>query len=257
MDYLLVYLVFALFINVLMFIPAYLKQTDKLTDISYGASFAIVGAFAYFRSEMNIAHTILFIAVFAWSARIGAFLLYRVRKVGKDSRFDEMRKHFFKFLRFWVLQGLSVFIILISSIIAWGNSSFNISAIGIAGLTLFIAGLLTEATADIQKFRFNSKPSNKGKWIDEGLWRKSRHPNYLGEMSVWTGLYIYALSSMSGWGIVIGLVSPLYIIMLLSFGSGIPILEKGANERWGRDKDYQDYKSEVPVLIPSVKSLKR
>lgn len=257
MDYLLIYLAFALLINLLMFIPAYLKQTDKLTDISYGASFAIVGFFAFIRSEMNVAHTILLIAVLAWSTRIGAFLLYRVRKVGKDSRFDEMRKHFFKFLRFWVLQGASVFIILLSSIIAWDNSSFSISAIGIAGLALFIAGLLAEATADVQKFRFNSKLSNKGKWIDEGLWRKSRHPNYLGEMSVWVGLYIFALSSMSGWTIILGLASPAYIIMLLSFGSGIPILEKGADERWGKDKDYQAYKSEVPVLIPSAKSLKR
>lgn len=257
MDYLIIYLAFALLINILMFIPAYLKQTDKLTDISYGASFAIVGAFAFLRSEMNLAHTILFVAVLAWSARLGAFLLYRVRKVGKDSRFDEMRKHFFKFLRFWVLQGLSVFVILLSSIIAWDSTSFSISLIGVAGLVLFGAGLLTEATADIQKFRFNSKLSNKGQWIDEGLWRKSRHPNYLGEMSVWSGLYIFALSSMTGWELALGAISPLYIILLLSFGSGIPILEKGADERWGQNKEYQKYKSEVPVLIPSLKSLKR
>lgn len=255
-EYLIAFL-FVVLSNIAMFVPAYLKQTDKLTDISYGVSFGLLGIFAYYRSEKTMLHTILLIAVLAWSFRIGAFLLYRIRRIGKDSRFDGMRDNFFKFLRFWVLQGVSVFVVLISSLIAWRAEETSLTNISWAGLALFIAGLLTEATADIEKFRFNSNPTNAGKWIDMGLWRKSRHPNYLGEMSVWAGLFIFVLPSLDGWQALIALTSPLYIISLISFVSGIPLLEKSADERWGKDKDYQNYKKEVPVLIPSIKSLFR
>lgn len=255
-DYLLA-LAFVVAGNVLMFIPAYISQTDKLTDISYGVSFAILAIFAYLLSEMNLMHTLLLLAVLAWSIRIGGFLLIRIRKMGKDARFDDMRNHFFKFLRFWLLQGLSVFVVLLGSLVAWRSGESNITSLSVAGLALFIAGLLTEATADLEKFKFNNNPKNKGKWIDVGLWRKSRHPNYLGEMSVWTGLYLFVAPSLSGWQLVIAAISPLYIISLISFVSGIPLLEKSANERWGKDPDYKKYKENVPVLLPSIKSIKR
>lgn len=255
-DYLLA-LGFVVAGNVLMFIPAYISQTDKLTDISYGVSFAILAIFAYLRSDMNIMHTILLLAVMAWSIRIGTFLLIRIRKMGKDVRFDDMRNHFFKFLRFWLLQGLSVFVVLLGSLVAWQSSESNLTSLSIAGLAIFIAGLLTEATADLEKFKFNNNPNNKGKWIDIGLWRKSRHPNYLGEMSVWTGLYLFILPSISGWQVLIAIISPLYIISLISFVSGIPLLEKSADARWGKDPEYKKYKESVPVLFPSIKSLKR
>lgn len=255
-EYLLAF-IFVVAANIAMFVPAYLKQTDKLTDISYGVSFGLLGLFAFIRSERSLMHLILFMAVLIWSIRIGGFLLMRIRKIGKDSRFDEMRNHFFKFFRFWLLQGVSVFVVLLASLIAWNTEAVPISYLSIAGLSLFIAGLLIEATADLQKFRFNQNPNNKGKWIDEGLWRKTRHPNYLGEMSVWTGLFLFVLPSLSGWEILVAALSPVYIISLLSFVSGIPLLEKAADKRWGSDKDYLNYKKSVPVLIPSPKSIKR
>lgn len=249
--------IFSVLSNVAMFIPAYIKQTDKLTDISYGVSFGLLGIFAYLRSEKSALHTILLIAVLLWSIRIGGFLLMRIRKIGKDARFDDMRNKFFKFLRFWVLQGVSVFVVLLASLIAWSNKDTVITNLSWAGLALFVAGLLTEATADLEKFRFNSDAKNKGKWIDVGIWRKSRHPNYLGEMSVWSGLYLFILPSLDGWQLLLALISPAYIICLISFVSGIPLLEKSADERWGKEKAYQQYKKEVPVLLPSIKSIKR
>lgn len=255
-NYLLAFL-FVVLANIVMFVPAFIKKTDKLTDISYGVSFALLAAFSYLRSEKTLLHTLLFIAVLAWSIRIGSFLLIRIRKMGKDVRFDGMREDFFKFLRFWVLQGVSVFVVLLSSLIAWDTDATVLNAISWAGLLLFAAGLLTEATADLEKFRFNNDQRNKGKWIDTGLWRKSRHPNYLGEMSVWAGLYLFVLPSLSTWQPIIALISPLYIISLISFASGIPLLEKSAEARWGKDESYQKYKKEVPVLIPSIKSIKR
>ena len=255
-EYLLAF-IFVVLSNIVMFVPAYIKQTDKLTDISYGVSFALLGIFAFMRSEKSAMHVLLLIAILAWSLRISTFLLIRIRKMGRDVRFDDMRNRFFAFLRFWLVQGVSVFVVLLCSLIAWTNSGSRITALSIAGLTLFFAGLLMEATADLEKFKFNNNPKNKGKWIDVGLWRKTRHPNYLGEMSVWTGIYIFVVPSLSGWQMAVAAVSPLYIIGLLSFVSGIPLLEKSADKRWGKDDDYKKYKKEVPVLYPTVKSIKR
>lgn len=249
--------IFVVLANIVMFVPAFLKQTDKLTDISYGVSFGLLALFAYARSERTLAHTLLLVAVLLWSVRIGGFLLMRIRVIGKDARFDGMRNNFFKFFRFWLLQGISVFVVMLGSLVAWNVDSTSLTLLSYAGLALFMAGLLTEAVADLEKFKFNQNPINKGKWIDEGLWRKSRHPNYLGEMSVWTGLFLFSLPFLSGWQIIIALISPLYIISLLSFVSGIPLLEKSADERWGKDENYQKYKKEVPVLFPSIKSLNR
>lgn len=255
-DYILGFF-FVVLSNILMFIPAYIKQTDKLTDISYGVSFGLLAIFAYLRSDKDMLHTILLIAVLLWSIRIGGFLLMRIRKTGKDSRFDDMRNNFFRFFRFWFLQGVSVFVILLSSLVAWSSQDTNITIFSWAGLALFFAGLLTEATADLEKFKFNNNPNNKDKWIDSGLWRMSRHPNYLGEMSVWTGLYLFVLPTLNGSQQLFALISPLYIVCLLAFVSGIPLLEKSADKRWGKNEAYRKYKKEVPILFPSFKSIRR
>jgi len=258
MDLLLWALAVSVGINILMFVPAFIFKTDKLTDISYGVTFAVVALAAYFRSEQELAHTILLIAVLAWAVRLGGFLLIRINKMGKDSRFDDMRDKFFSFLRFWLLQGVSVFVVLVASILLWQETDPIVTALSWAGIVIFVLGLLLEATADYQKFLFKfSGKSKKHEWIDEGVWRMSRHPNYLGEMMVWTGLYLFVLPSLSGLAVYGGLVSPLYIIALLLFVSGVPLLEKYANKKWGKQDDFQSYKRQVPVLIPTPASIKR
>ena len=245
-------------INILMFLPAFKLKTDKLTDISYAVTFAVVALAAFTRSEQTLAHTILLIAVLAWSARLGSFLLIRINKMGKDSRFDGMRDKFFSFLQFWLLQGVSVFVVLVASILLWDQVDPTITAVSWLGLVIFVVGLALEAAADYQKFlfRFNGKPK-KHEWIDDGVWRMSRHPNYLGEMMVWIGLYLFVLPSLSGLAVYTGLISPLYIVSLLLFVSGVPLLEKSADKKWGKQEAYQQYKKEVPVLLPTPRSIKR
>jgi steroid 5-alpha reductase family enzyme len=175
-------------INVLMFIPAFLFKTDKLTDISYAASFLILASVVASQSSQELGHIILYAFVTLWSIRLGGFLLYRINKQGRDKRFDEMRSKFFSFLKFWLLQGVSVFVILLPALLYWQNENLNYNALSVIGAIIFIVGLSTEFLADIQKFNFNQRKNKKNAWIDEGLWSRSRHPNYFGEISVWVGI---------------------------------------------------------------------
>jgi len=118
------------------------------------------------------------------------------------------------------------------------------------GVAVWAIGLVCETIADLQKMAFSNDPANKDKWIDTGIWHYSRHPNYFGEILVWVGVYLYTLASLPLLPAVIGLVSPAFIIILLLFISGIPILEKSADKRWGSESKYQAYKKRTSILIP-------
>ncbi|NDC94486.1 DUF1295 domain-containing protein, partial [bacterium] len=95
-----------------MFVPAFIYKTDKLTDISYAVTFAVVAIAGFLRSEQMTLHKIVLLLVLMWSLRLGTFLFIRINKMKKDVRFDGMREYFFKFLRFWLLQGATVFVVL-------------------------------------------------------------------------------------------------------------------------------------------------
>lgn len=252
MEALPLYLALAIGINVAMFVPAFLFKTDRLTDISYALTFMVLAGLAFQNSSITNAHFVLLVAVSVWALRLGSFLLIRIWKTKRDKRFDDKRNSFVKFLAFWLLQGFSVFVILIPSLLVFENQNARIADLSYFGLAIFIIGLLLESTADIEKYRFNSNPRNKGKWIATGVWRYSRHPNYLGEMLVWIGIYIFAVPMLPINAVLLGLISPLYIITLLLFISGIPLLEKSADARWGKDKNYQEYKRKTPVLVPKI-----
>lgn len=248
---------FAVLFNILMFIPAFIYKTDKLTDLSYSLTFIALAFFGYIKSSAEPVHTLLFFMVVLWAIRLGTFLFIRIRKQDRDRRFDGMREDFIKFLRFWLLQGVSVAVILLSVLLNFANSQPVYKSLSLLGVLCFGFGLTLESVADLQKYRFSQRSENRNKWIDQGVWRASRHPNYLGEMLVWLGVYAVAYPSLSIPQRFVAFLSPLYIILLLMFVSGVPLLEKSADERWGNLKGYQDYKKSVPVLIPSIKSILR
>ena len=243
-------LIVSVAINLLMFIPAFRYKTDKLTDLSYALSFIVLSLVAFISSQKDLTHFVLLAMVVTWSIRLGGFLFLRIRKQKRDKRFDEMRDSIWKFGRFWLLQGVSVYVILLASLFVWNKDEVAFGWLSWVGLAIFISGLLIESVADYQKRKFSSKSDNKDKWINTGLWSMSRHPNYLGEMIVWTGVYTYAFSNLSLNERLIGLLSPVYIICLLLFVSGIPLLEKAADQKWGENAEYKKYKKSTPVLLP-------
>jgi steroid 5-alpha reductase family enzyme len=250
---LLVSLGLSIVINKVMFLFAYFLKSDKLTDASYAISFITLAIFDYIRSPHNQYDLILLILVSVWAIRIGSFLLYRVMKVGKDRRFDGMRENFFRFAKFWFGQAVTVWVLMLPFALLKRDGNPSLRGFAFAGLLIWLAGIIIEGFSDIQKYRFHSNPKNKQKWIDEGLWHYSRHPNYYGEILVWIGLYLSAFVYLSNADRAITLISPLFITILLCFVSGIPILEKSAEKKWGKSKDYQEYKESTSLLIIAPK----
>ncbi len=244
-------LIFALVLNTIGFLIAFKFKTDKLTDISYALSFAGIAIYGAVTNTMSVVQWCVLALVLLWSIRLGSFLLYRVYVVGRDQRFDEMRKSFTKFGRFWILQGITAWIVMLPATYLFQSEKVTeITLLTLFGLIIALFGIIFEAIADWQKFQFNQNPSNKGKWIETGIWRYSRHPNYFGEITTWIGVYLACVAWITGSAVYIGLLSPLTIMVLLIGFSGIPILEKSADARWGKDKKYLEYKAKTSVLIP-------
>ena len=160
----------------------------------------------------------------------------------------------------WTIQGLWVSFTLAAALAATTfidltpNSAYDLTLLIIGGL-IWLFGFGFEAIADLQKNKFRAIPENKGKYINSGLWSISRHPNYFGEIVIWIGIALIALPSLVTWRFIT-LISPIYVALQLIVISGVPLLEKRADEKWGGQDDYEEYKKKTSVLIPWLKSRK-
>jgi steroid 5-alpha reductase family enzyme len=243
----------AFLIQWLAFIAAYLLQTEKFFDLTGSITYISVTLIAVLLGPAVDGRSILLLAlVVIWAARLGTFLFRRIRKAGKDARFDEIKSSFVRFLNTWTLQGLWVTLTLAAALAAI-TTAFRrpLGWAAVIGLLVWGLGFGIEGVADAQKSRFRADPENKGKFIQSGLWARSRHPNYFGEIVLWIGVAIIALPILRGWQWVT-LISPLFVALLLTRISGVPILEKRADEKWGGQEDYEAYKERTPVLIPRL-----
>jgi len=241
----------AFLIQWLAFIPAYLLQSESFFDLTGSITYISVAAIAVLLSPVVDGRSILLLAlVVIWAGRLGTFLFRRIRKAGKDARFDELKTSLMRFLSTWTLQGLWVTFTLAAALAAITTTTRkDLGLFALIGLLVWIFGFAIEATADAQKSRFRADPKNKGRFIHTGLWAWSRHPNYFGEIVLWVGVAIIALPVLRGWQWVT-LISPVFVTLLLTRISGVPMLEKRADEKWGGQEDYEAYKERTPVLIP-------
>ncbi|PKO12215.1 MAG: hypothetical protein CVU39_25425 [Chloroflexi bacterium HGW-Chloroflexi-10] len=244
----------AFLIQWLVFIPSYLLQTEKYFDLTGSFSYIALTLLAVLLSPVQDGRSFLLLAlVVIWAGRLGTFLFRRINKAGKDTRFDEIKPSFIRFLNTWNLQGLWISLTLAAALAAiTTNTRKELDVFALVGFLVWVVGFSIEAGADAQKNRFRSDPKNKGKFIQSGLWSRSRHPNYFGEILLWIGVLIIALPVLQGWQWV-GLISPIFVALLLTRVSGVPMLEKSADEKWGGQADYEAYKKRTPVLIPRFK----
>jgi len=229
------------------FVPAYTRQTERFYDLTGSLTYIGVTLFAVAASRPFDARSIILaFLVCLWAGRLGSFLFRRIRSEGKDGRFDSIKPSAARFLVAWTLQGLWVFLTLCAAIAAISSAKpAPLGLLDAVGLVVWVSGFTIEVVADRQKSAFRER--RPGEFVDEGLWAWSRHPNYFGEIVLWTGVAIMASSTLRGWQWVT-LVSPVFVYVLLTRISGIPILEKRADERWGDDPSYQRYKANTPVL---------
>ena len=241
----------------LAWIPASMAKTERFYDITGGLTFLTVVGFSLWAGAQSEAPSlrelIVSLLVVIWSLRLSSFLYFRIHRTGKDGRFDRLKTSPIRFLVPWTIQGLWVFLTMIVVIVI-NSQADSAPALGIwdaLGLSIWLLGFSIEVIADNQKTAFNSEPNNQGKWIDSGLWAYSRHPNYLGEILLWTGIACFGISCFTGlerfaW------ISPIFIYLLLTKLSGIPILDKRALEKWSDDVEYQKYRENTPALFPRL-----
>ncbi|MFC1727281.1 DUF1295 domain-containing protein [Patescibacteria group bacterium] len=244
-------LLVSLGINLLFFLLASTFKTDKFTDFTYGLTFIILAFLFLIKNQTFYLYQLLLtLMVTLWGIRLISYLLARILKIKKDRRFDKMREKPLKFLQFWLFQGITVGVIMFPSIYLLNvTKDKGLNPFMLSGIMVWALGLLIETISDWQKFTFKNNPKNKNLWIQSGLWKYSRHPNYFGEMLCWWGIFVFALPFLQGlsW---LTIISPLFITFILLFVSGIPLLEKRYDSKYANNKKYQEYKKRTSILIP-------
>ena len=244
----------AVLIQFLIFLPSFIFKTEKFYDLTGSLTYISVTSIAYFSLDNpTTTDTILYLYVIIWSGRLGIFLFRRVNKVGKDVRFDKAKKKFFWFLQYWMGQAAWVVFTAGASVLAiLSPVETELDIIAYIGIFLWWSGFLIEVIADYQKRKFRETSDPKTEFISSGLWAKSRHPNYFGEITLWIGMTVLSLSSLSGIEYVTAIVSPVFVYLLLRKAEGVPMLERIAEERYGDLPEYQQYKENTPVLMMKI-----
>ena len=237
-----------------LFIPAYLLQTEKFYDLAGSFTYIFAVLFVFYKSGENllkydIGNLILSIVIIVWALRLGSFLFKRIKRAGEDKRFKEIKKSPTRFFMTWSLQGMWVSVCSACALTALANpNGVQTNLLFYCGLFTFLTGFILEIIADTQKSKFRSNPENKDRFINSGLWSLSRHPNYLGEIILWLGITIMSISALSGWQYVT-LISPIFTYVLLVYVSGVRLLEASGKKKWGHLEDYKKYLKNTPSLI--------
>ena len=244
-------LLLSVVIQFIFFIPSYIMKTEKIYDLVGSSTYIIIVFVAFISIEnKSTTDTILFMFILLWALRLGTYLFRRIQRDKEDVRFEKAKKNFFWFLQYWMGQALWVSITSCAAVIAiLNNEPDSLNAYAIIGVLIWIFGFSFEVIADKQKNNFKRNEDTTKKYISTGLWSISRHPNYFGEITLWSGIYVMSLPSLSGIE-YLTIISPIFVYILLTRMSGINMLEKIADERFGHLEEYQEYKIKTPVLIP-------
>ncbi len=241
----------AFVVNWLAFVPAAIAQTEKYYDLIGAVTYiSMLVTACVLSAPLDIRAIVVAAMVAVWSLRLGTFLYNRIHSVGGiDQRFDAIKVNPPRFLVAWTLQAVWAIITAAAALVIISAADrVPLDIFFWIGSAVWVFGFAVEVIADRQKGAFRANPDNAGKFIDEGLWSWSQHPNYFGEITLWTGIVIIAFPLLSGWSFLV-FASPLFITLLLTKISGINMLDAAAAKRWGDDEEYQAYRERTSKLL--------
>ena len=245
----------AFLIQWITFVPAFIHQTEHYFDLSGSLTYIGVAALALiYGADSDPRGIIISVLIILWALRLGLFLFTRIKRKGFDSRFKDIMPDWAVYLMTWTLQAIWIAITASCALVAiTSTNKIPLDSWAAFGIAMWFSGFLIEVVADHQKRIFRADVRNAQKFICNGLWSWSRHPNYFGEMTLWLGIAIIAFPVLSGWQLVT-LGSPLFVCYLLTKVSGVEMLERQNDITWGSDPDYWAYKNSTSVLIPLPKT---
>lgn len=255
-----IYLFSLLFVEAMMcvvFVLAQYRKDNSIVDIFWGTGFCLIALNSYLLTwEYDPRKTLMLMMVLAWGVRLSIYLYLRNKGKGEDYRYAAWRKEWGEnaarkaFWKVFMLQGFFMFIISLPVLHVMNFSYKFGNVLDLIGLAVWLTGFLIESIGDYQLKVFKSRASNKGRIMQEGLWSVSRHPNYLGEVLVWWGIFIVSLNA-DRW--YISLISPMVITWLLTRVSGVPMLEK----KYRDNAEFQEYAARVPAFFPTLDGWKK
>lgn len=240
----------ALAVNWIAFVPAAIAQTEKYYDLTGSITYtAMIATALLLASQLDLRAIVVAGMVLVWTGRLGLFLFKRISRDGHDSRFDKIKVNPARFLVAWTLQALwGIFTAAAAIAIITTSEPQPIDLFFWIGAALWLFGFVIEVVADRQKSTFKQDDANEGEFISTGLWAWSQHPNYFGEIVLWLGIAVMAIPLLEGWSWLV-LISPVFVYILLTSVSGIPMLDAKAEKRWGMREDFRTYREQTPKLI--------
>ena len=238
------------------YIPAYVFQTEKFYDLTGSVTYLSVVWFVFLSTyqsiSLNFGNLILVLLISIWTIRLGLFLFMRIHKAGEDKRFRTIKTSASQFFMTFTISGLWVTLCSMCALVAISSpEGLVMNALTYVGIILFIIGFGIEIVADNQKTAFRSIEANKDSFITSGLWSKSRHPNYFGEVLLWFAIAVISFSSLEGLQLIT-LISPVFTYILLVYISGVRMLEDMNDKKWADNEQYKSYKKNTPMLFPKL-----
>jgi steroid 5-alpha reductase family enzyme len=233
------------------FLLALKLKDNSIVDIAYGLGFVLVGWSGYLAYGSGHPRQLLLLGLVSlWGLRLAAHIGLRKRtERGEDSRYRQWREDWGadvvwrSFLQIFMVQGAVIYLVALPLLLILARPAGALGWLDLFGLLLWLFGFLFEVIGDWQLLHFKKNPENRGKIIQQGLWRLTRHPNYFGEATLWWGVFLIALGSPLGW---LALISPLLIDVLLLKVSGIPLLEA----KYRDNPEFVAYRQRTNAFFP-------
>jgi len=227
----------------LLWIVSVMITNVSIVDLFWGMGFVVVNAFYFLYSgEFYSRKTLLLVLVTLWGLRLSIYLTWRNAGKGEDFRYQEFRKNYgperywwFSYFQTFLLQGFLIMLVSLPLLGVNTQTDFDgFTWLDYLALVVFVIGFAFEAGGDYQLAKFKGNPNNKGKVLDTGFWKYTRHPNYFGDSAVWWSFGLFSLASGAYWQVIGSIIMTLLIIKV----SGVALLEKTLNTTKPQYREY-------------------